>query len=71
MQIKYEREVPDYADVFTIEEFEAACRSHCFTDYDGSGNYVRDGELYESVCCKSIANGEIDHNYTHVAWFNK
>jgi hypothetical protein len=66
-----EYEVPDYADVFTLSEFEASCLSFCFTDYDGSGNYAKDGKMYGPVCCRDIAAGQIDRRYTHVAWFNK
>lgn len=63
--------VPDYADVFPLSEFEELCRSYCFTDWDGAGYYVKDGKMYGLVCCRDIVADGVDHNFTHVAWFNK
>lgn len=63
--------VPDYADVYPLDDFIVACRHLNFMDYDGSGYYVKDGKMFEAFSCADLIAGRADRNYTHVAWFNK
>lgn len=70
-------EAPEYADVFTMEEFIEAVRHKSFMNYDGIGRLAKadsDGKIWES-------NIEIDcyvpwlmaqsPDFTHVCWYNK
>lgn len=65
------RPVPEYADLMTLAEFEQACRAGSFTNDDGHGYYVLDGQMLGSATPSTIRNGIVDRSMTHVAWFNK
>lgn len=64
--------IPDYGDVMTVEDFEAAVKSVCFTDDDGHG-YYSDGKTMTKVYvdCAHIYRNGVQPGYTHVVWFNK
>lgn len=65
-------EIPDYGDLFTIEEFEKDCKSGGFIDYDGTGYYAFKNKMTnKEISCDSFVKGTYDKNYTHVMWFNK
>lgn len=65
------REIPDYGDTFTMDEFIECCESHSFVDYDGYG-YYSDGKLmYGLVRPSDVIKGKINKSYSHVVWFNK
>lgn len=66
--------IPDYGDLFTLDEFMQACKEGCFVDYDGAGNYatstqMTDIEIRPSDVTKCTR--PIYKEYTHVVWFNK
>ena len=66
--------IPEYADVYTIEEFTEQCRCGGFVNADGIGYYATKHWMFPSVGANpsDFFNDKIDHiNYTHVAWFNK
>jgi hypothetical protein len=59
--------------IYTIEEFQKNCVEGGFIDYDGVGTYVKDGIGHPA--CRAIpseiAQGIIDHRFTHVEWSNR
>lgn len=64
--------LPDYGDHMTMQEFEDSCKSGCFIDYDGHGNYATAIEVSDKVIVPSdFQRGEVDRSFSHVVWFNK
>lgn len=66
-------ELPDYGDVYSIEEFKGMCECGGFIDYDGHGNYVKDGkESNVMVKPSDIMAGFVrDKEFDSVVWFNR
>jgi len=65
-------ELPTYGDVMSLKTFIECVKEGGFIDYDGSGNYVRDGK--ESNI--TIHPSDVDHNsvrkdFDTIIWFNK
>lgn len=71
--VEMEEPMPNYGDVFTIEEFEQDCLSGALIDYDGTGRYMIDGKTQTMVPCRpsDIAAGIKLQGFSHVAWYNK
>lgn len=64
--------IPEYGEHMTREEFESACKSGCFIDYDGHGCYATEIEMSKIVIVPSdLRNGWQYPDFTHVVWFNK
>ena len=63
----YDKEVPEYADLYTVEEFIQAVRAGSFGNHDGSGYWVMDGKMNREE--EFFSSLPLDA--THVAWFNK
>jgi hypothetical protein len=59
--------IPDYADVYTVEEFEQHVNSGAITDYDGSGYWATEKE----DCGLSVWSTVKPEWATHVTWYNK
>lgn len=68
-----EAEADETSVLFTLKEFENACRYNVCTDDDGVAQYVDwEGELRERVSCADAAVGKLEHNkYVSVRWFGK
>ncbi len=62
----YGEDVSDYADIFTVKEWEEAVEEGWFGDYDGSGYWVKDGKE-----CGDEVFSSPPLDATHVAWYNK
>lgn len=66
------RPIPEYGDLFTVEQFKEMCDSGCLINSDGSGEYAT-----ETACSRVEAlpsdfkRGIINRDYTHVVWYNK
>lgn len=65
-----DRPIPDYADMFTLDDWRAAVRQGLFNEYDGSGCWVRDGKYMTKAVFDDVF-GPTPDGATHVAWFNK
>ena len=63
---EYGREVPDYADLMTVEDWKSAVADGCFCNYDGSGYWVKD-----NMESRDEVFGTPQLDATHVAWYNK
>lgn len=63
----YDKEVPEYADLYTAEEFVQAVKTGVFGNLDGSGYWVKDGKMNRDE--EFFSSLPLDA--THVAWFNK
>lgn len=71
------REVPDYADVYTIQEFVEAVKNGGLTNYDGSGHLARidaNDKIWESeikINCSVSWLQKQPKDFTHICWYNK
>lgn len=65
--MNYNREIPDYGDVMTIDEWNDAVELGLFTTYDGQGYYCKDGKMSNL----EVFTVTTPHDATHVCWFNK
>lgn len=65
-------EIPEYADVMSLEDFIECVKSGGFIDYDGEGNYVLDGkETNISIFPSDVKHDAIRWEFDSVAWYNK
>lgn len=76
-KVKFD-EIPDYADIYTIESFIKHCEMGGFIDYDGYGNLgTKDKmsglEIRPSMLLYDIiyTDERITSLYTHIIWFNR
>lgn len=68
------RELPDYGDHMTMEQFKSYVESCMFIDYDGSGNLAT-GDKCSGISIMpsyfAVEGYEIPEWATHVVWYNK
>lgn len=63
---KYGRDIPDYAHVMTVTEWDQAVENGSFIPDDGIGFWCKDGkESHDQVFYTDCEDA------THVAWYNK
>ena len=73
---KFTKEIPNYGDLIEIQDWLHDVVLGLYTDEDGTGNWVKDRKMTESlgdpVCDKyAISDAVMDYGVTHVCWFNK
>jgi hypothetical protein len=68
--------LPDYGDLFTIEEWLGYVKSGCFTDYDGMGSWATETQMPSGG--DYVYPSQVDKPgfappawATHVVWFNR
>lgn len=65
-------DIPDYADVMSLQEFIDACNCGGFIDSDGFGHYVLDGKETDiDIFPSDIKHKCIRKEFDSVAWYNK
>lgn len=65
-------DIPDYGDVMSLKGFIECCESGGFIDYDGSGDYVKDGKRYNiSIYPSDVENNAIRKDFDTIVWFNR
>lgn len=65
-------EIPDYCDLFEVNEFKEMCESGEFVDTDGSGYYAFSDKMTRVPARPSAFRNDLtEKQFTHVAWFNK
>lgn len=68
----FSEDVPEYGDVMNLREFITCCQCGGFIDYDGFGEYIKDGKtsgirIYPS----DIKYGCIRKDFDQIVWYNK
>jgi hypothetical protein len=63
--------ISKYGQLMTIDEFIDACYTLCLTDYDGYDYYSDGDRMSDVVVVPSMYYNGLDHQYTHIAWFNR
>lgn len=66
----YDKDIPEDAEVFEIEDFRDDVRNGMFNDDDGGAKPVKDGRMSEAyILCSDWTRWPQDA--TQVAWFSK
>jgi hypothetical protein len=66
------KELSTYGDVMTLKHWLECVNSGGFIDYDGSGNYVRDGkESNISIYPSDVRHNSIRNDFDTIIWFNR
>lgn len=65
-------ELPKFGDVMPLSEFIECVNSGGFIDYDGSGNYVKDGmESDIDIYPSDVAHGCVRKDFDTIIWYNR
>ena len=65
-------ELPDYGDVMTLEHFIENVKDGGFIDYDGFGNYVKDGKMSNiEIYPSDVKHNMIRKDFDTIIWFNR
>jgi hypothetical protein len=66
------RDIPKYGDRMLLDEFIECCNDGGFIDYDGSGNYVKDGMMSDiSIYPSDVKFDSIRKDFDEIVWFNR
>ncbi len=63
----YDDPIDEDDDLFTLAEWAEAVKDGSFNEYDGFGNYVKDG----MAAWGTDVFGNDPQDATHVVWYNK
>lgn len=64
--------IPEYGDVMSLKEFIETVNDGGFIDYDGSGNYVRDGKMSDiSIYPSDVKHNAVRNDFDTIVWFNR
>lgn len=65
-------DIPSYGDVMKLDDFVECVQDGVFIDYDGSGNYIKDGKMTNiSIYPSDIKYGAIRKEFVTIIWFNR
>lgn len=65
-------DIPTFGSVMSLKEFISCCRCGGFINYDGSGNYVKDGKMSDiDVYPSDVKNRCIRKDFDTIIWFNR
>ncbi len=66
------KDIPDYGDHMSMEDFVGCCECGGFIDYDGHGYYAtKDKTTSITIYPSDIMDNKYRKDFTHVVWFNK
>lgn len=66
------KEIPTYGTLMTLNEFVDCCKSGGFIDYDGSGNYVKNGQMSNiAILPSDVKSNMIRKDFDEIIWFNR
>ena len=71
--MKYDRELPSYGELMSVEKFVEYCEDLMFIDEDGMGSPVKDNMMaggFDNYVYPSELHN-IPEDATHIMWFNK
>ena len=64
--------IPTYGTVMDLEDFIEDCKVGNFIDYDGSGNYVRDGKKSDiNIYPSDVEYDAVRKDFDQIIWFNR
>ena len=66
------RDIPEYGDVMSLQDFVDAVKDGGFIDYDGSGEYVKDGKMSGiAIHPSDVQYGAVRDDFDTIVWFNR
>lgn len=74
MALEFVRDIPSYCEVFEIKRWYEYIEHGFFNDYDGCGNFAKDGKMTrwgDDVCNIMEIDKAFLEGATHVCWFSK
>ena len=73
-KVTFDENLPNYGDIFPLDEWKKMVINGECTSYDGNGNWVKDGKISSngnSLIVNEIAiDDAIEYGVTGVCWFN-
>jgi len=67
----YDKPLPDYGELISVDRFRAAVLAGNLIDYDGTGHPVRDGRMDGKHYVYPSDPGSVPEDATHIMWFNR
>ena len=68
----FKYDVPDYGDIMSLKTFISCCESGGFIDYDGDGEYIKDGKMSGiTIKPSDIKHNAIRNDFDQIVWFNR
>ena len=67
----YDKDLPDYGDLMTREEYLKNVESGLLIDYDGVGHPVLANKMDRSIWLSPLQVEDLPETCTHVMWFNR
>lgn len=65
-------EIPTYGTLMPLNEFVDCCKSGGFIDYDGSGNYVKNGQMSNiTILPSDVKLNMVRKDFDQIIWFNR
>ena len=65
-------DLPKYGDVMSLKDFVENVRDGGFIDYDGFGNYVKDGKETDiAIYPSDVRYGSIRTDFDTMVWYNR
>ena len=65
-------ELPKYGDLMPLEDFISCVKMGGFIDYDGFGNYVKDGMISDiEIIPSDVLNNSVRTDFNEIIWFNR
>ena len=65
-------DVPDYGDVMSLKKFISCCEEGGFIDYDGFGEYIKDGKTSGiTIHASDVKYKKVRTDFTEMVWFNR
>jgi len=65
-------DLPTYGDVMPLTEFIENVECGGFIDYDGSGNYVKDGKMSNiTIYPSDVKHNMVRKDFDTIIWFNR
>lgn len=66
------KDCPKYGDEMSLKNFIENCEDGGFIDYDGSGNYMKNGKMSDiSIYPSDVKFGLIRKDFDTMIWFNR
>jgi hypothetical protein len=64
--------IPDYGQIMTLSDFIKNVKSGGFIDYDGYGNYCRDGMMSNiEIFPSDVKHDKVRTDFDTIIWFNR
>jgi hypothetical protein len=69
---EFKRSVEKHDDVMSLESFVECVNSGGFIDYDGFGNYVKDGKISNiEIYPSDVKHNSLRKDFDTIVWYNR